>query len=178
MNYFSYICLLKQKYMINSIVIYDFDKSLFFTPENTDDNRRLWESMYGIPWKYKGNGWWSKAESLDRIFDIRFNTDLREFIENDMKCDITHTVLLTGRMPRFEKRVKEILETEKILFDDYFFNDISDTLTFKLGKIKELRERFPEAKSLTIYEDRLEHIPHFDIYGKNNFETYKMNIIK
>lgn len=169
------------EHLIKKIDVYDFDGSLAISPENTQENRILWEKIKGRPWPHKGNGWWSKLESLDNdVFDIKLNSDVFQDALKSIKSLETYSVLLTGRIPRFSSIVKKICRNNGLpYFDAYFFNDMSDTLKFKLAKLEYLKNEFPFVKYFEIWEDRLEHIPFFEEWGYKNYgSNFKMNIIK
>lgn len=165
---------------IKKIAIYDFDKTLALTPENTPENRQMWEKHYGRPWPHRGNGWWAKDESLDlNVFNVPLNERVRDAAIFDICAMDTHAVLLTGRIAKFSSSVKEICRRGGLpYFNAYYFNDSDNTLTFKLNKMAQLKAEFPHATILEMWEDREAHIPHFIEWGKNNYgENFIINII-
>jgi hypothetical protein len=166
---------------ITSINVYDFDSTLCASPENTQENRTIWESKTGKIWAYKGNGWWSKEESLDcDIFDIELHPPVSEDCIKSIDDVSVYTVLLTGRMPKFETHIKEICRRGGLgELDAYYFNDSHDTLKFKLSVLNRLKNEFPCVKEFVMWEDREEHITHFNEWGIDNFGNgFKMNVIK
>lgn len=155
--------------------------TLCASPENTQENRAIWESVTGRKWPHKGQGWWSKDESLDHdIFDIKLNQPVFQAAMEAVADPSVYTVLLTGRIPKFSSKVKEICRRNGLSYlDAYYFNDSHDTMSFKLKKMELLRDEFPEAKTMVMWEDRVEHIPHFEQWGKFNYgEGFIMNIVK
>lgn len=165
---------------MKTIAVYDFDGTLCKSAEPTQENKDLWEKVNGRPWPHKGNGWWSKDESL---CIKTFNPQLIEWVKKDALDRIedfdTYTVLLTGRIGKFSAVVKEILRLNGLpYFDAYYFNDSDSTLKFKLRVLNELSEMYPEAKTFEMWEDRVEHIPHFAEWGMEKYGTnFKMNIV-
>ncbi len=166
---------------IQKIVIFDFDGTLCASPENTQENRVIWESITGRAWPHKGQGWWSKDESLDHdVFDIKLNQPVLDAAMSAISDPSVYTVLLTGRIPKFSSKVKEICRRGGMPYlDAYFFNDSHNTLEFKLGKMAALKADFPHAKEMVMWEDRVEHISHFQEWGEKNYGSgFEMNIVK
>lgn len=166
---------------IKKICIFDFDGTLCASPENTQENRAIWESVTGRKWLYKGNGWWSKEETLDyEVFDIKLHEPVFNAALEAISDPNVYTVLLTGRIPKFSSKIKEICRRNGLPYlDAYFFNDSHDTLSFKLKKMEMLKNEFPDAKIMEMWEDRVEHIPHFENWGKINYGTgFIMNVVK
>jgi hypothetical protein len=157
--------------MITTITIFDFDGTLCESPLPTPENKTHWESVNGIPWRYKGGGWWSKPESLcSDTFDIQLIPHVRDAAIQAIADVNTYTSLVTGRMPLFGKIVKGILRDGGVPYmDSYHFNNTHRTLEFKLNVFDMLRAEFPEATHFTMWEDRLEHIPHFEEWGQKHY---------
>lgn len=172
---------------ITRISLVDFDQTLCPSPENTIENRQLWESATGREWKRNQKtgeylrGWWAKVESLDyNVFDIGLNEEVKEHVLERISCTETYSAILTGRIPLFSKIVKEIMRKNGVPYmDDYFFNDVSNTLDFKLAKMSELLEMMPNIETMELFEDREEHLPHFLEWGEENIPNgFKLHIIK
>lgn len=166
---------------IKKIEIFDFDGTLCQSPENTDENRKIWESVTGRKWPHKGQGWWSKEETLDHdVFDIKLNEPVSQAALEAIADPYVYTVLLTGRIPKFAKKIKEICRRNGLpYFDAYYFNDSHNTLDFKISKMNILKDEFPHVTLFTMWEDRVEHIPHFEEWGKLNYGSgFTMNIVK
>ena len=166
---------------IKKIVIYDFDNTLCISPENTDENRLIYEQKTGRSWPYKGQGWWSKDETLDHtIFDIKLNQPVKEALIKDISDVEVYTVLLTGRIPKFSSKIKEICRMEGVPYlDAYYFNDSHSTSTFKLSKLDFLKKEFPHVKNMVMWEDREEHIILFKKWGEDNYGSgFEINLVK
>jgi hypothetical protein len=166
---------------IKKISVYDFDKTLARTPENTIENRQLWEKHHGRPWPHRGNGWWAKDESLDiNVFNVELNDEVKNAAILDINAFDVHAVLLTGRIGRFSSSVKEVCRRGGLpYFNDYYFNDSDNTLKFKLAKMEMLKTEFSKATVFEMWEDREAHIPHFIDWGKENYgDNFIIHIIK
>ena len=149
---------------INKIVIIDFDKTLFYTPEHTEDNRKKWEEVYGK--EYPHIGWWGKPESLDTdVFDIPVNEEILtkyKECESDSTC---MTVLCTGRISKLEEEVKALFKEHGINFDREYFAK-GGTLKHKLKTFEDLYQEYPNAQ-ITSYDDREDHLPHFQKWAED-----------
>lgn len=140
--------------MIERIAIFDFDGTLFRSPEKPD-----W-------WPFAG--FWGRLETLSEPY-VPENPDsswyVGSVVSDARQCasdSKAYTCLLTGRIPKFEKRVKHLLANVGVRFDDYFFASGSSTLPFKLSVIEKLVAQFPEARMVEMWEDRMEHIGPFE----------------
>jgi hypothetical protein len=162
--------------IINKICIFDWDSTLCFSPENTLENRNHWESVTGMKWV--GNGWWGKLESLDcNVFDIKMNSHVLNIAKEYLEKSDVYTVILTGRVSKFENIIKDIMYRHDMKdVDAYHFNDSHNTLDFKLRKIEEIANRFPSATIFEMWEDREEHIPYFIEWGVKRYgDNFIMN---
>jgi hypothetical protein len=151
---------------MKKIVVYDMDKTLLHTPEKTQENLEMWLCKH--PNRKFGSGWWGNINSMcSETFDIKAVEHVKEQAIIDIQDVDTFAVLVTGRIPKFERISKEILRKNGIpYFNAYHFNNTHRTLDFKLGVFNKLRSDFPEATHFTIWEDRVDHIPHFEAWGK------------
>jgi hypothetical protein len=150
---------------IKKIAIYDFDGTLCKSPENTDENKALWESKTGGQWaknkdgSYK-MGWWGKPETLDPdVFDIELVDFVKENAIKDILDVDTYAVLLTGRRSNCSANVKEILRRQGIpYFNKFLFNYRGATQQFKVEEMEKLFTEFPNTEEFVLWEDRIEHI--------------------
>lgn len=139
--------------MVDRIAIFDFDGTLFRSPEKPD-----W-------WPHQG--FWGRLETLSPPF-VPEACGLEWYVPSVVKAahqavsdPHTHTCLLTGRIPKFERRVRQLLADAGIRFDAYYFASGGNTLSFKVATIEELIGMFPEASTVEMWEDRQEHIGAF-----------------
>jgi len=139
---------------IDRIAIFDFDGTLFRSPEKPP-----W-------WPYEG--FWGRLETLSPPY-VPQDPGPEWFIESvlsEARAAIgdsrTYSCLLTGRIPKFSGRVKELMEGVGITFQDYFFAPGGSTLPFKIKIIEDLISRNPGVRIVEMWEDRQEHIGPFE----------------
>jgi len=179
---------------ITILSIYDFDSTIAYT-YGPEIGKQIWKNVTGFDYPFKSkkdfdikkntNGWWGKLESMDPdVFDIKLNTKVVKSLLYDIKNDSVYTVLLTGRRKdkkvNFEPYIKQILEKNNIPnLDEYCLNNKNDTLNFKLSELDRLKALFENLKHINIWEDRLEHIPHFKQWCIENMgENFTLNIVQ
>lgn len=134
--------------------IVDFDDTLYKTPHNTEESREIYLINKGVEYPHKG--WFGRVESLDlEAFSdiIKVNEDIKNVYLN--KTDNDYFVLLTGRIPRFEKIIKTIMKKDGFIFDEYHLST-KQTLDFKLEILNDMVARFPHYY-IKMYDDREEH---------------------
>lgn len=135
------------------IAIFDFDGTLFRSPEKPE-----W-------WPFQG--FWGRLETLSEPYVPE--TPGADWYVGDVVSAAaaaasepqTYSCLLTGRIPKFQSRVKQIVGNVGVQFDDYYFASGNSTLPFKLGIIEKLISQFPSAEIVEMWEDRGEHIGPF-----------------
>ena len=143
------------------VAIFDFDDTLFYSPESNDENREILRDKIG----YTKSGWWGRPESLDLdFFDIPCNKNICKR-QKDYKNSGAYTVMLTGRILKCANNVKKILATENLIFDDLQFTIGGSTLSFKIGVLNKILVDSPNLKEIHFYDDRTEHIPEFRKWG-------------
>ena len=157
--------------MSKNISVFDFDGTLFYTP-TPDEGKKVFKSKFGFEWPYRG--WWSKKETLDEeTFHIPMNQWVyREYLKA-MSND--HFVILaTGRMESLRKEVQSILSNNNLEFDEVHLNPGMETFLFK-SKLFENSIKKHKAISLTMYDDRSEHLIKFKEWAKT--QDCEINII-
>jgi predicted DNA binding CopG/RHH family protein len=166
--------LLKEdKETINKISIFDFDGTLMDTP-NQDQGKKEWEKIKKEKYPYKG--WWDKPESLDdSVFDIRPIESTISDYEKEKSNPNTLVIMLTGRIPHLSEQVEELLSLYNLNFDEYHYKSNGSTLNSKKNTIKSLLNRYPNVKTIEMWEDRLPHIKSFEEFGKDNDINIKVN---
>jgi hypothetical protein len=118
--------------------IFDFDGTLFKTPMNTPENRKLVEDATGLPWliskkqaiefskKLKRvvgmrRGWYGRPETLepplvpDPAPSTMFYDDICEQFFRSKADPNAHTVILTGRHAGLKGQVLRILDDGKLV---------------------------------------------------------------
>jgi len=140
-----------------TLAVFDFDNTLYYSPENTEENVALAKEKYGTEFI----GWWGRRESLDmEIFDIQYidytRKEYLKHIENGAA-----TILLTGRPKKLSAEVTNIYEADGFKFDDAFLCNGAKTDIFKVGVMKSIVEDNKSIKTIYFYDDRDSHITAF-----------------
>lgn len=151
--------------------IYDFDGTLFRSPDREGGEVSYLEAT-GKLWPF--DGWFGRIETLqapvvpDPIPEAMFIDETIAAYRKDRADKGTWTILMTGRPSKkpFPQRIKEILLTKQIEFDEYYFRGMrglphgSNTIDIKLDLIA-TRILHPKLEILEIWEDRPEHSSRF-----------------
>lgn len=139
---------------IDRIAIFDFDGTLFRSPEKPP-----W-------WPYEG--FWGRIETLSPPY-VPQSPGPEWYVDSAVSDALdatsdprTYSCLLTGRIPKFSERVREILDIAGISFQDYFFASGASTLSFKIKIIDEVIQKNPGVRIVEMWEDRDEHIGPFE----------------
>lgn len=161
--------------MYNKIVAFDFDRTLFNTPE-PHTGKVKWLENTGEVWKH--NGWWGKADSLNTdVFYINLNQWTYKRYLEAVEDPETYVMLATGRMLKatgMQEAVLKILKMYNLEFDGVYLNWGGDTYNFKT-KLFEQMIRKLKAKELTMYDDRAEHLTKFRYWAKE--QNIPINIV-
>lgn len=148
---------------IKRIAVFDFDGTLVDTP-TLETGAERYKEKKGMAWPHKG--WWGRGESLDMdVFEMPLITSVHQAYLKEKSTPDTLVVMVTGRIQRLSHEVEKILASYGLRFDGYFYNNGGGTLEFKIGVFDELLKEHPNAKSMAIWDDRLEHIPTFKAWG-------------
>lgn len=134
--------------------IYDFDGTLFRSPEKPEGwDNRWWISSESlnppcVPLDPSGEWWISKTVSAARASIA--NPD-------------TYAVMITGRPVRsgFRYRVPELLKSVGLKFDEVYLSDTSNTPAFKIKVIKDLLRRFPGVEKIVFWDDNAPYMARY-----------------
>lgn len=161
---------------IKKISIFDFDGTLVDSPK-PEDGMSIWEEVNGYEYPFKT--WWDRVESLDQeVFDIdTIESTIYDYNE-EYENEDTLVIMLTGRLSKFRDTVKKILYSKGLVFDEYHFKDIDNTLLSKVNKIEELLHRYPNVEEIEMWEDRKHHAKAFEIWGETNGIPINVNLVK
>lgn len=138
--------------LITKISVYDFDGTLFRSPEKPEG----WSG-----------GWWGNLASLNPPIVPEnpgsewWNENVVRRAKRDVSDEETLSVLLTGRISKFSARLKDLLGRAGLKFDRMHLSSGGDTEAFKLRVIGELLAEFPTATGVNIWEDRANHLRKF-----------------
>ena len=145
-----HICTGIQK--ITNLYIFDFDGTLFNTPD-PQKGRRLYENYTGKKWRRKG--WLSWPESLLSPMKTGPGPALPIYREHISQAG-SLTVVLTGRIERTKTGVQQVLENFKVYPEQLIMKpDAIDELTpaFKTRVVKQLLEKYPNVTSIKFWDD-------------------------
>lgn len=162
------IKVLSAKKLPTKLCVFDFDGTLFKSPEKLKG--------------YDGN-WWASKESLDYPNvpknpgsnfwnDDIVNTALKEISNKNNYC-----ILLTGRLKEvFDDRVKQLLSQKNLNFNYIMLNTFgNDTGTFKIKEIKQILNKHPTIKNIEIWDDESDKIK---LYTNEFAKSYNFKINK
>jgi hypothetical protein len=176
----------------NRLVIMDFDDTLVFSP-TPEVGKAAYQTATGEPWPHKG--WWGQPKSLEPpVFNGKpeeLNHNVKAQLDAFKEDPHTYVVVMTGRIAKFENRVKEILNNYGIHAHEYIFRGQKeltkhpeyphkgDTLDYKIFVIVK-RLMSSEMQSVEIFDDREEHMSGFIQLGRDlkaNWPNLKSVII-
>ena len=152
----------------NRLVIYDFDGTLFRSPDR-EEGSLLYLEATGNYWPHAG--WWGRIETLqppvvpDPIPEALWIQEIVEAHQKDVQDKDAFVVLMTGRPYKNRRRVQEILSSKGIEFHREYYRGMKgqtgrDTFDIKVNIIEQ--ELFHDGlNSVEIYEDRPEHLSAF-----------------
>ena len=138
---------IKDTSKITSLCVFDFDGTLFKSPEKPED---------------EGNNWWLFAKSLDEPAaphvpgkEWWYNKTV-DLALNKIKDPTVYCIMLTGRSDRFlNKRINELLLQRKMMFDEVGLNDSGEeSENFKIARIREILKSLPNIQKLEMWEDQ------------------------
>lgn len=148
---------------IDRIVVFDFDSTLVNSPL-PEEGKTIYKEKTGEDWPYMG--WWGKPESLDmNIFDIAPLPSVQSAYTKERSNPNTLVVMLTGRIKKLAPQVEDILNTYGFRFDLYEYNNGGTTLRSKINTLESLLKSYQNVKSISMFDDRIEHIDSFKAWG-------------
>lgn len=85
---------------------------------------------------------------------------------------------MTGRMIKLQNEVKAILDKKGLTFDKYIYNRGGGTLEAKIKSLDDLIRAYPSVKFVEMWDDRTEHIPSFEEWGKQHPDLeFRINLV-
>ncbi len=153
---------------IKTLAVFDFDDTLFRSPQRPDD--------------YKGN-WHIKSDSLSppavprvpkqNMWHVDIVNQAKKYcLKEDAYC-----IMLTGRVGNvFEDRIKELISQQEISFDQYGFNEFGgDTAKYKIQTINSLIDKIPKLNNLIMWDDDEEKIEKYKEVFSNKEYKFVIN---
>lgn len=148
---------------ITRIAVFDFDGTLVNSPL-PEEGKVEYQEKTGEKWPY--SGWWGRPESLDvEIFDIIPISSVLSDYKKERSNPSTLVIMLTGRIKKLSPHVENILSIYGFKFDEYHYNNGGSTLTYKINTLNDVLSQHPNVKSIAMWDDRLEHIEPFKVWG-------------
>lgn len=142
---------------ITQLFVFDFDGTLFIPPGNYQ-GRREYERLTGKKWHRKG--WLTHADSLLPPLHVPPGPALSEYRSHDNRAG-SYTVVLTGRADSVRPGLVYVLEKAQLYPQRIICkpNDTGETTSaYKLRKVKELLEEFPNVTLIKFWDDISENL--------------------
>jgi phosphoglycolate phosphatase-like HAD superfamily hydrolase len=102
-----------------NLFFWDFDGTICDSPM-PETHKQIWKEKTGKEYPY--HGWWGKVETLDPdVFDIEMIDKNIKILKDNIYPNNKHFIL-TARLPKFEKVIREILTRHGLisLFEDVY----------------------------------------------------------
>lgn len=159
---------------IKKLSFFDMDATLLNTI-HPETGMNIYKEKTGQDWPHIG--WWSKPETLDyKIFDIKPFGNVLNTLNNDNNDPSIFTVLLTARISKLDKEIKELLGHLNIKLDDYSLKSNSKE---KDQRILDYLSHFPNVTEIDVYDDReKEFVLFIRLRDKLKESGIKLNIYK
>jgi hypothetical protein len=158
--------------MIKRLRIFDFDGTLFNSPDPPD-----W-------WKDK-DGWWGDIQSMTPpALDTKPSDDwwiapTVKAVQEGNKDPEAYTVLLTGRQQdTFKGRVHALIKQKGLKFDEIHLADQADTQAFKVDRIDRLIEKYPDVEEVDQWEDMIRMVRPYRATVKEEGLKYNLHKVK
>ena len=165
--------------MYTKLKIFDFDGTLIDTPKPTYFTKNEYAKYHGLEeWPFLG--WYGRPETLDMsVWDMNTIPQTISDYNKVMGDPNTLTIMLTGRVKKLKPQVISILDKHGLKFDDYLFNKGGETSLDKMKQIEGLLKEYPTINDVEMWDDRDEHIPTFQKWGKTLKPIkFKINHVK
>lgn len=157
--------------MITKLVAFDFDKTLFATPE-PEEGRLEYRIKKGIDFPQKG--WWSSPASLDLdVFDIKPYNVLVNILAKEAKNPSTMVIILTSRVEELRPELEKILIKNNINVDGIYMNDHD-----KGERLFDFLRWERDIKTIDVYDDRDKDINSYLLIKKHMPSDIVFNIFR
>jgi len=160
--------------MYTKLDVFDLDGTLINTPIEGEDTKQQWADYYGVEeWPFLA--WWTRKESLDMdVFEFSTNPEIIQAYRKSKSNPNALTIMLTGRVVVLEPQVKAILDSYGLTFDRYLFKESGLTEDSKMQHIANMLDEFPTIGEIVMFDDRVEHVPKFERWGRYIEHTDKV----
>jgi hypothetical protein len=147
------ITLTERREYYNKLSVFDFDGTLFRSPNKPQGYKRNWWgelislSPPSVP--LKGNGFW-----IDSTVDAA---------KKELSDRKTFCIMLTGRVDSvFDERIRDLIKFKGLNFDFVKLNPMGmDTGDFKTEEIRKILRKHPTIKKIEMWDDEQKKI---DLY--------------
>lgn len=151
--------------MYSKLSVFDFDGTLVDTPIPSQENKNKWAEYHGKEWPFIG--WWGRKESLDMdVWDMPLIPDTIRDYKKEKSDKDTMVIMLTGRLAKQKPNVMPIINKYGLEFDEYLFKRGGETSDDKIQQLNHILSKYPTITSVEMWDDRDEHIPVFEKWGK------------
>jgi len=156
----------KGKY--TKLSVFDFDGTLFRSPERPKD--------------FKGN-WWSNKVSLKKPYvddvadDSLWINQVVKAAKQELSKEDTLTIFMTGRIEQmFKNRIIELLSQKGLKFDHYKFGEFGvEAAETKIAEMQKILKKYPSIKKIEMWEDYEDNII---LYNQKFRKDYRIKINK
>ena len=157
--------------MITKLVAFDFDKTLFATPE-PEEGRLEYRVKKGIDFPEKG--WWSSKASLDLdVFDIRPYNVIVNILAKEASNPSTMVIILTSRVEELRPELEQILIKNNIVVDGIYMNDHD-----KGERLYDFLRWERNIKAIDVYDDREKDLKSYLLIKKEMPSDIVFNIFR
>ena len=142
---------------MTEIHIFDFDGTLFKSPH---------------PPKGWTDGWWANTRSLappcvpEKVSSDWWNRPVANELRESMRRPDVVTIVMTGRLERFRKRISKLLSSAGLAPDELMLSPGGmATSQYKKQHMRWLFSQFPATRAVHFWEDRHDHLKEFEKYA-------------
>ena len=161
---------------ITKLAVFDFDGTLVDTPL-PEFGKKEYKEKTGKDWPFPG--WWGQPLSLDmNVFEMPTVPMVMSAYKKEKSNPSTGMIMLTGRMIKLGDKVKDILDTKGLKFDEYHYNNGGSTDVAKLRTLDSLLKKYQQVKTVEMWDDRDEHLPIFQEWGDRKVKEGRLKSFK
>jgi len=132
--------------IFEEIHVYDFDGTLFQTPDPLD-----YKKTFGK--KFVNSNWWENPISLSPPMKIIPNQEIIDEFHKSIKNPLCLSIVMTGRMEHLRPQIQTILNQHNIRPNELILSDRMNVLEFKTEKLKEFINKHPHIRKIQMFDD-------------------------